>query len=252
MLRNVLLLCATRSEWSELRKAIPFSRVSLPLPSGRVSPSLSFYQAQQKSLISLCQIGIGPRRALAHVLDSLDDKPDLVIHFGLSGALRADLQIGTLVLADSVTNDRYEIIDVLPSLVVKAQTLINEIGNGCITGRLLTNHQVIATPDQKREAGQSKSAVAVDMETFPTIQICQEKKVSFLSVRSIFDPLDWDLGQLDQAGLVNGEGNLKKSQLISKVLTSPRLLMSLPKYQSASAKGNKALTRFILKVLENW
>lgn len=249
MTQTWFLICATRPEWGELKKKIAFRKDS-------TLSGLNFYEEEQNNKkIKLGQIGIGYKNAKqkAEILfGSMENHPKLVIHFGLAGALDSNFKEGDLIVPTKFINPSRETVPGTAPLVKKTKKLLDELKLSFQEGTLFTSDKVLNTPGKKREAGKRMNALAVDMETSPFAKICRDKKIPFLSIRAIFDPLDWELPFPDESAFFDGEGNLKKGPLLEKVITQPRLLMALPKYQKAASVGNKALARFIMAAVEKW
>lgn len=222
----IWLICAMKGEWSNLKKVLP-----------------------NKS-VKLFQVGIGTHRAseaFRSILDAEPDRPDLVIHFGISGGLIPGLREGELILCDSVTNLSGDRIDLSHGLRVAAET-VKKMGKVRIGG-LLSSEKILHTPAEKKEAGLKTGAIVVDLETFPIAQQAQTSGLPILALRSVSDPMESDLSELANVDFVNSQGNTDWQKIPGGLLKNPRLLFHLPKYQSAYHKATKALSEAITALI---
>ena len=60
-------------------------------------------------------------------------------------------------------------------------------------GRLLTVDRVVRLREEKQQLGRQHDALAVDMESFAVAEVCRQRAVDFLAVRSISDAVDEEL-----------------------------------------------------------
>ncbi|MBI2340677.1 MAG: hypothetical protein HYU99_10015 [Deltaproteobacteria bacterium] len=243
-----LLVCATKPEWGELKKHLHFEK-------DHTFHGLNFYCAQTaKKEILLGQIGVGyeiAERKAHTIFHSFVNPPQLVIHFGLSGALKEGLKEGDLILPTCVVNPDKQSVAVSPDLIQKTKTLLQSLNFPFLEGNFFTSAKVLSSPTLKKKAGEEFDAIAVDMETYPLAKECQKAGIPFLSIRAIWDPLEWDLSALSETSF-DHDGNLKRRHFLGNALAHPRLLLALPKYRSAIIKGNKAIARFLMEALEKW
>lgn len=192
-------------------------------------------------------------KSVPPILNEWKEKGEcFVIHFGISGALDETLKTGDIILPIRFVDPENNELTPSEEIVQKAESLLQELQISYTKGRLFSSFNVLKTPEEKRNAGSSRSAVAVDMETYPVAKMCHEKNIPFLSIRAIFDPLDWDLTRLSEADFIDAKGDLSALRIAGKVIQNPRLLMSLPKYQKALATAGRNLSRFIVTALNKW
>lgn len=239
-----LLVCATRPEWGELKKSIAFTK----------DPTISahpFYQGTYKSIpVLLSQMGIGPQRAAEHVqfiLQNLRGKIAGVIHFGLSGALVDGLKTADLILAQQIINEKNEMLKSDSKLFDHALEVLQKNNISYQTAHLFTSSTVLETPEHKKEMAEKFKVQIVDMESYPYAKACELANLSYLSIRAIWDPVDWDLSALQNPMKITGEINA--SGMISSFIKSPKLLLSLPQYQSATSKASQVLAQTLLQLI---
>lgn len=244
--QNWVLICALKPEWHLLKKKINFSKIEGPL-------SIPCYQAFSHSKnIFLYQIGVGYQKAdgnIDAILKNFKSHIHLIIHFGFSGGLISGLNPGDLFLPLEVTNHLGDTIQFDPILHQKATQLLKKSNLNFMEGRLLTTAKVLTTPQEKEEQGITFKSQAVDMETFPVAQFCLKNKIPFLSLRSIFDPLEWDLSDLGKERIVTTKGEVGYGSLAKQIIQHPRLLMNLPKYQASASKASQALACCLVELI---
>ena len=116
-------------------------------------------------------------------------RPQWVISAGFAGALRPELARHDLVMADGLVDlggNRLTVdLKVDPAALADAP--------GVHVGRLLSADRIVRAPREKRSLGEAHRALAVDMETFGVAEVCRQRRVRFLAVRIISDPMDEEL-----------------------------------------------------------
>lgn len=137
--------------------------------------------------IAIVESGMGfarARRATQALIDA--HTPAWVLSAGFAGALRPEMTIGQIVLADSLvdTHGQEFTVDVkMPS----------DPAHGLHVGRLLTGDQIVRTIAEKQQLAEQYGAIAIDMESLAVAQVCRDCKTRFLAVRVISDDLSADL-----------------------------------------------------------
>lgn len=234
----ILLLCATKPEWGELKKSFPnYKRdPGIDVPFYDLGPG-----------VQLGQIGLGSERAGHNVknrLDTLTPKPKLVVHFGLAGGLDPRLKVGDLVLPDKILCEAGDFVALGEGELKKTAEVLQM---AFFSGSLYSSSSVLETPDQKQKIFGKTGALAVDMESFAVAILCRERGIPYVSIRAIFDPFDWNLADLAAAQSIDAGGEVNKKGLAIGVCKNPRLLLSLPKFQRAASFANKVITRALLE-----
>jgi adenosylhomocysteine nucleosidase len=154
---GVLVAAATRWEAEPIRKAL----------RGRRSAAV-------------LRTGMGPSAASA-ALSRLETEPGLIVSAGFAGALQEDLRAGDLV-AQQLTP--------CPSAAKALEKAAVGLGLVPRFGRILHADFVLATPEQKREAGARSGALAVDMESAAVAAWARQRGLPALALRVIFDERD--------------------------------------------------------------
>lgn len=236
---NGLLVCATKPEWSELKKSLVFERVNSPIP---------LYQLKNQN-IQLLQVGIGPEMAQKNLQAYFGQQtPDWILHFGLSGGLDPQLAVGDCLLAEKILTT-HNSINTDPRWNIK----ITEIGQknkiNFKTGIQFSSDMVLARPTQKKLALEKYHAIGVDMESYWVAEAAQKKQIPYYFLRSVFDTATEDLSPLANANTITPEGQLTPAGLATSLIKNPKLILSLPQYQKKAAIANKKLAQLILDFL---
>ena len=114
-------------------------------------------------------------------------------------------------------------------------------------GGLLTVDKAVLTPDGKRALASRHEVVAVDMETAALLKLADEKRLPFLSLRSITDTVDHEL--VDFSPCYDETGSVSKFKAGWYVLTHPEIIPKVRALRDSSRKATQNLTRFLEKLL---
>jgi adenosylhomocysteine nucleosidase len=143
-----------------------------------------------KRRVAIVETGVGAEAAARATEDFLEVQPvPWIISAGFAGGLREGVRRGEIVMADTVLDLQGREFGVGLSMdpgVIAAT-------RGLHVGRLATVGKIVASRREKRALGETRNAVAVDMETAAVAEVCSRRKVRFLSVRVISDTVDDEL-----------------------------------------------------------
>ncbi|HAZ30027.1 TPA: hypothetical protein DCY65_00420 [Candidatus Acetothermia bacterium] len=130
------------------------------------------------------QVGVGAEAAgrLRRWLNGKGPRAALVV--GFSGAARAGLAAGTVVLAASIVSDGADPVSLDGVLVARAQEALPK----AVVGPVATVDRP-AGPAEKARLG--VDALAVDMESSPLARELSDRGIPFLVVRVVLDEL-WE------------------------------------------------------------
>jgi adenosylhomocysteine nucleosidase len=112
--------------------------------------------------------------------------PEWVLSVGFGGALQPEMQVGDLVLANSIVDQHGHQLRVDLKMEPNLKQRLH-------VGRLLTADELILKVEDKLRLGEQHQALAVDIETLAVAQVCQETGTKFLAIRAISDDLSEDL-----------------------------------------------------------
>jgi adenosylhomocysteine nucleosidase len=130
------------------------------------------------------QAGAG-REAAARCTEALIDghQPQWIISAGLAGGLDEALARNDILMADHLSDEAGTSLSVDFKIAPEALAGAPHLH----VGRLLTVDHIIHRPEEKKALGERHRALAVDMESIAVAEVCQKRKVRFLSVRVISD-----------------------------------------------------------------
>lgn len=137
--------------------------------------------------VVVAECGVGAQAAERTTADVIAmHHPAWVVSAGFAAALGDDLRRGHILMADRVVDLQHHELTVGLQLDRPAVATTP----GLRIGRLLTVDRLVHQPDQKRKLGREYDALACDMETKASAEVCSRGKVRFLSVRVISDAID--------------------------------------------------------------
>lgn len=221
------LVCATKPEWSLVKKNIPFVQVE---------GCERFYQSGDN--LFLLQTGIGPQRALESVVAVFQKyRPERVIHFGVSGGLDETLKAGDVLTPSEIVMSKFQ------------NLVLNDSLPGVAKAKFFTSQTVLSTPEEKKDVFSKTGCAAVDMESYPLAQFFLQNKISYLSLRGIFDEVDHDLSVLGEAQTMSANGELLPLNLAMGLIKKPKLIMSLPQFQRAMSLVSKNIWNILQEQL---
>ena len=201
-----LLVVALKPEWSFLKKTHKFAATTAPYPLYKILGLGNAY---------LLQIGLGDFSKITWQTFLKDHSPQAVFHFGTSGALDSDHKAGEI----------YSITEVQ----CQDDKITTTATKHLETATLLTVSKPLTSPEQKQKMGAATQCQLVDMESFAIAKSCQDQKIPYQLVRSVFDDVTDSLDEL--AGTHDKTGNLQSAQLAKSLALNPKLIFQLPKYQ---------------------
>lgn len=137
--------------------------------------------------IAVVESGTGLARARKATRALLDaHTPQWVLSAGFSGALRPDMKVGHIVMADSV-------IDADGSALKLDLHMAADPAHGLHVGPVVTTRQIVRTVAEKQALAEQTGAFAVDLESAAVAEVCRETHTKFLAVRAISDDMSTDL-----------------------------------------------------------
>lgn len=214
----IALLCAT-----------PFElKIILPVLAGtseEAAPGgmrLVRGQAGERDVLAI-STGVGKVAAGAGTRFLLDRyQVEVILIYGIAGALSPDVRLGDLVLADELIPGDVGIahsggfgttgpglcederlvfhpsFQVPPEMLERARAAAESTGLSHHIGRVLTCDQVVLDPELRAHLGSTFRALAVEMEGAAAAQIAACEEVPFIAVRAISDELSHDFVGLEK------------------------------------------------------
>jgi nucleoside phosphorylase len=199
--------------------------------------------------IVLVRSGVGRQRAEDATLQVIDRfKPGALISIGYAGAVQPELNVGDLVIADTIIEEK-ENGEYFPDSdwLNRAKDIPCPDGVKAVVGGLLTVDNVIHDSLSKQELGKKYSVQAVEMETSAISKVAEEKDVPLLSLRVISDRLDQEL--LDSSSFLGSDGEISTLKAGWYVLTHPGSIKSALSLRTQTQIATQVITRFVSDLL---
>ncbi len=221
----IAVLCATPREMSCLNSLME-STIDRDSPAGTrlVEGSLDGLNL----LVLACGVGKVPAAAASRFM--LDHYSlDVLINYGIAGALSASLRTGDLVIATGLINGdtgvahsrgfnstgpglceeeglffepQYQMPD---SLVELAKASADKASLPTYPGKILTCDQVVLDPELRAHLGDRFDALAVDMEGAAAAYVAMGEGIPFMAIRAISDELTHDFVGLEKILPIKGQ-----------------------------------------------
>jgi adenosylhomocysteine nucleosidase len=189
--------------------------------------------------VLVVETGIGQRNVAGALdwllakpmLENVPYAPTLMIYAGFAGALREDVEVGDVVLAD-------EVVDMQGRRWTP--TWPEHLPDGpwkppLHRGRLLTMDRLVGSSGEKRQLGEQHQAIAVDMESAVFAERCTRAGIPFACVRAISDRVATSLTPA-LVGLLEG-GDVSTWRVLQALARQPRLL---PEFLRLARDTNRA------------
>jgi nucleoside phosphorylase len=172
--------------------------------------------------------GMGIRRAAEGTRTLVAEcDPQMLISFGIAGAVEPDLEIGDVVAAESccqldagVPGPRLPLASLTEVARESAVRALAERGVRLFIGTAITTGGA-------QVSGQTPYALShpiLEMETAGIAQVAAEKKIPLISLRAISDgpraPIPFDLGEV-----MDADANLSPGKLLKALIHNPTLLL---------------------------
>jgi len=199
--------------------------------------------------IVLVRSGVGKQRAEDSALQVIDHfQPQALISAGYAGAVQPELNVGDLVIADSIleVNGKRKYFPDL-NWLDRARSIPCSDGIKTVVGGLLSVNTVIHEPAAKRELGRSYCVQAVEMETSAIARVAEEKGLPLLSIRAISDSIEQEL--LDSSSFLGSDGEISTLKAGWYVLTHPGSIKSALSLRAQTQFATQSMTRFLSDLL---
>lgn len=235
---SILILTGAELEARALARELELQRLaSLPFPVYE----RAFTDPRGTRVLRVAPVGLRvallPQREAVLVTDL---GSPLVISAGTCGALAPAVEIGDLILPESVLGPAGELLNVTPGVHRAAVSLAPQAW----TGLLLTSSEVVATPEGKAERWQRTGAAAVDMESAAILAWASRRGCPSLVVRAVSDTARQHV-PAELVGLVTLEGRLRTCRALTLVLTSPATLPKALSLRRGTGQALKSVARLI-------
>jgi adenosylhomocysteine nucleosidase len=202
-----------------------------------------------KQSIVLVRSGVGRERAEDATLQVIDHfQPRALISIGYAGAVQPELNVGDLVIPDTIIEEKGK-GEYSPDSdwLNRAKNVPCRDGFKAVLGGLLTVDNVIHDSVSKKELGKSYSVQAVEMETSAIAKVAEAKDVPLLSLRVISDRLDQEI--LDSSSFLGSDGEISTLKAGWYVLTHPSSFKNALSLRTQTQIATQVMTRFLSDLL---
>jgi len=183
------------------------------------------------------------RQSAAHATEILIEghRPRRVVSAGLAGGLSPKLKRNDILIADRLLSiDGGDMsIELPPALsATKSRPDVH-------CGALLTVDRMVRLPSDKETLFRQYSALAVDMETFATAEVCRRREVPFSAVRAINDTADDTLPHDVEYLLEQTSGAARLGAAVGAVWHRPASLKEMYQLRENALVASDRLARFL-------
>jgi adenosylhomocysteine nucleosidase len=239
----IAILGAVKEEIAGIKQAM---NISDHMRLGKTSVWLGKWGKQS---IVLVRSGVGRQRAEDATLQVINRfQLSSLVSVGYAGAVQPELNVGDLVIADTIIEEKKKRKYSLDSdWFNRAKEVPCPEGFKSVVGGLLTVDNVIHDSLSKQKLGKNYSVQAVEMETSAIAKVALEKDVPLLSLRVISDRLDQEL--LDSSSFLGSDGEISTLKAGWYVLTHPGSIKSALSLRSQTQIATQAMTKFLSDLL---
>ncbi len=198
--------------------------------------------------MALLITGIGGRRmkkGLEQALAVMDPKVMLLV--GYAGGASPVVSSGSLILVAEIIkerDDRHFKCD--RGWLEAAEKICKEQGLSHHVGNCVTVEKVINAPHDKADLGATYGSLALEMEGAAFAAIAEEKKIPWLMVKAILDPVEMAIPAVVDCCEPTGEPKIMEAA--GHLIKNPKEMMQLPKLYYLASQARQAITKF----LEGW
>ena len=192
--------------------------------------------------VVLVEAGTGPERAERATQALIDaHTPTWILSAGFSGALHPDLNLGDVVLADSIVDTDGREIQVDAKMAADPE-------RGWHVGRLVTTDEIVRTVAEKRRLNEQTEALAVDLESLAVARVCERTQTRFLAVRTISDDLSHDL-PAEVMSVFGGTGSLRAGAVAGALWKRPGSFKDMWRLREQATMAAQRLAKFLSSIV---
>lgn len=182
-----------------------------------------------------------PDRATALAEEMVDGGVDMLVSWGIAGALDPGLQSGALLVPEAVTGPEKDVLVLAGCDAPEAEA-----------GRIAGSDSVVVTPEEKARLHATTGTRAVDMETHRIAMVGHRRAVPCMAIRAISDPAHRALPPGTEDAL-DDAGRPRVLPVLAGLLAHPWRLGALMHAKrdldtalaTLSGRGVEALTRLL-------
>ena len=163
---------------------------------------------------------------------------DFLISSGFAGAVRADLRVGDLMLAENFSE---------PQLLATAQKILQT--RAVHVGRLFTSTKMIDSETERAAITRAHGAAAIDMETKSIADACSARGIALLSLRVISDSPREPFPAPPDVLFDIERQRTPLLRVATYAMKEPAALVRLLRFQRQIAKARETLSNAIVTVV---
>jgi adenosylhomocysteine nucleosidase len=229
---KILVTFALENEFAPWRRIRDFKRVA--------TDQCDHSYREQIGEVSVRVVVTGAGRFAAQRAAGIafEERPDICIVSGLSGALRPEHGLAKTLVARNVTGSNgAKSHSAHPDLLATAA-----VSGAKLVDRFLTSDHVVAAAEEKRKLG--GHADAVDMESLWVLTAAAERYVPGIAIRAISDTVDSNL-PLDFGRVFNEQGAVSIPKVIGQLARHPSKVGGVLRLANDSERAAANLARVL-------
>jgi nucleoside phosphorylase len=199
-----------------------------------VAQEARYFKPPRSPRTEVLMTGMGSEAATLALERRLSQAPvKMVLSCGFAGGLNPDRPLGQVLCDDSKAGGfqaRLESLDLAPA-------------------RFVHSDRVLITAIEKAQLHQDSGADAVEMESSPMRDVCQQRDIPILVLRVISDTAADDL-PMDFNRYVRPDGTMALGRLLMGVARSPSVLPRLVRFRRRVLQASESLGHELGRVLE--
>jgi len=192
----------------------------------------------QNVRVAVVESGLGfakARRATQALIDA--HTPEWILSCGYSGALQPNMNVGDIVMANSICDTHGHELTLDLNMPTEGQKRLH-------AGRFVTSDEMVRLVKEKQQLAKRHDAIAVDMESLAVAQVAQETGTRFLAVRVISDDLSQDLPQ-EVVSILGETGSFRMGATLGAVWKRFGSIKDLWKLREQTAEASQRLAKFL-------
>jgi len=233
---RILVTFALDAEFAPWRKLRPFQK--------NKAANVDHFSAQVSgSQVDVLLTGVGAKGEwLDAAQEMYDSEIDICISSGLAGGLRAEHQIGEILVAEKVLAGPRDI-----TAFSDASLVSSAVAAGAKrVSTFYTADRVVLHAEEKHALG--AFADAVEMESFGVLLESGMFAARTAGIRAISDTADEDL-PLDFNKVTDSSGELSPARILGEVLGAPGSIPALIRFGQQSKSAAESLAKFFERFL---
>jgi adenosylhomocysteine nucleosidase len=199
----------------------------------------TIYQAQiGRASVDFVVTGMGPGNARRVAEVALSGPYTICIAAGFAGALKPELQVGDVVVAEAV-----QMLGKTLTMECARRLHVSAFfGQAVRVKTLLTSDHLIATAEERKRL--SPFADIVDMESFAVLSAAKARNVPAVAIRVVSDRFDEDM-PVEISTTVDEKGRVSIRGVVRYVARHPLQLPALVRLGRKSRTAAEALAHFL-------